>query len=132
MLFGIHFNTDFRYYYLLLILTVLSVLFISLVLKSRVGRAFVAIRESLTAAEAMGINHRVYIVLSFMLSASYAGLAGSLYVHLVNYVSPDSFGLSELLMELAMLVVGGIGTLAGPIIGSAMLGFGYEYLRSMA
>jgi branched-chain amino acid transport system permease protein len=66
-----------------------------------------------------------------MLSASYAGLAGSLYVHLVNYVSPDSFGLSELLMELAMLVVGGIGTLAGPIIGSAILGFGYEYLRSM-
>jgi len=130
-IFGIEINTSIRYYYMLIILVCLSVLFISIIMKSRVGRAFIAIRESVTAAEAMGINYRTYTVLAFVLSASFAGLGGSLYAHLVNYVSPDSFGISEVLSLLAMLVVGGIGTISGPIIGSVILGIGYEYLRSM-
>jgi branched-chain amino acid transport system permease protein len=66
-----------------------------------------------------------------MLSASYAGLAGSLYAHLVKFISPDSFGLEELLLEIAMLLVGGIGTLAGPVLGATVLSFGYEYLRAL-
>jgi len=129
--FGISLDTDLRYYYLLLILAGISVLFVKIILGSRVGRAFIAIRESYTAAEAAGINHRLYKVIAFILSGSYAGLAGSLYAHLIQFVSPDTFGLSELLSELAMLVVGGIGTIAGPVIGAAILGFGYEYLRAL-
>ena len=130
-LLGIAVNTEHRYYFLLLPFTVLSVLFAKLILASRVGRAFIAIRESYTAAEAMGINHRLYKIIGFALSASYAGVAGSLYVHMVNFVSPDSFDLPELLLEIAMLVVGGIGTLAGPVLGAAVLSFAYEYLRAL-
>lgn len=130
-LFGMAVNTEHRYYFLILPFAVLSVLFVKLILASRMGRAFIAIRESYTAAEAMGINHRFYKVIGFVLSASYAGLAGSLYVHMVNFVSPDSFGLPELLLEIAMLVVGGIGTLAGPVLGAAALSFAYEYLRAL-
>jgi len=130
-LFGMSLDTDHRYYHLLLVLTILSILFVKLILESRVGRAFIAIRESYTAAEAMGINHRFYKIIGFMLSASYAGLAGSLYAHLVKFISPDSFGLEELLLEIAMLLVGGIGTLAGPVLGATVLSFGYEYLRAL-
>jgi branched-chain amino acid transport system permease protein len=130
-LFGMSLDTDHRYYYLLLVLTILSILFVKGILESRVGRAFIAIRESYTAAEAMGINHRFYKIIAFILSASYAGLAGSLYAHLIKFVSPDSFGLEELLLEIAMLLVGGIGTLAGPILGATVLSFGYEYLRAL-
>lgn len=130
-LFGMSLNTDHRYYHLLLVFTILSILFVKLILQSRVGRAFIAIRESYTAAEAMGINHRYYKIIGFILSASYAGLAGSLYAHLVKFVSPDSFGLEELLLEIAMLLVGGIGTLAGPVLGATVLSFGYEYLRAL-
>ncbi len=129
--FGMSLDTDHRYYYLLLVLTILSILFVKGILESRVGRAFIAIRESYTAAEAMGINHRFYKIIAFILSASYAGLAGSLYAHLIKFVSPDSFGLEELLLEIAMLLVGGIGTLAGPILGATVLSFGYEYLRAL-
>jgi len=130
-LFGMSLNTDHRYYYLLLVFAFISVLFVNLILGSRVGRAFIAIRESYTAAEAMGINHRFYKIIGFVLSASYAGLGGSLYAHLINFVSPDSFGLEELLLEIAMLLVGGIGTIAGPILGATVLSFGYEYLRAL-
>jgi branched-chain amino acid transport system permease protein len=129
--FGISLNTDHRYYPLLLIFAFVSVLFVKLILSSRVGRAFIAIRESYTAAEAMGIDHRFYKILGFVLSAAYAGLAGSLYAHLVKFISPDSFGMEELLLEIAMLLVGGIGTLAGPILGSTILSFMYEYLRAL-
>jgi len=130
-LFGMKLNSDHRYYYLLLVFGILSVLLVKLILSSRMGRAFIAIRESYTAAEAMGINHRLYKVFAFALSASYAGLAGSLYAHLLGFISPDSFGLEEMLLEIAMLVVGGTGTLFGPIIGAAFLSFGYEYLRAL-
>jgi len=123
-------NKDHQYYYLLVLFTVLSILFAKFVIMSRTGRAFIAIRESYTAAEAMGINHRFYKIIGFVLSASYAGLAGSLYAHLVKFVSPDSFGLEELLLEIAMLVIGGIGTLAGPVLGAIAFNFGYEYLRA--
>ena len=129
--FGIKLDTDHRYYYLILVLATLSIAFVKLISVSSLGRAFIAIKESYTAAEAVGINHRLYKIVGFVLSASYAGLGGSLYAHLISFVSPDTFGLSELLSEIAMLVVGGIGTLAGPIVGSALLGFGYEYLRAL-
>lgn len=130
-IFGMKLDTENKFYYLLFFFMVLAILFVKAILSSRVGRAFVAIRESYTAAEAMGINHRLYKILGFALSASYAGLAGSLYAHLVNFVSPDSFGFEELLLEIAMLVVGGIGTLFGPVFGAAALVFGYEYLRAL-
>ncbi len=129
--FEITLDTDHRYYYLILALATLSISFVKLISGSRLGRAFIAIRESYTAAEAVGINHRLYKIVGFVLSASYAGLGGSLYAHLISFVSPDTFGLSELLSEIAMLIVGGIATLAGPIVGSAILGFGYEYLRAL-
>jgi len=130
-LFGVSLDTDHRYYPIILVFTILSILFVKSLLRFKVGRAFIAIRESYTAAEAMGINHRFFKVQGFVLSASYAGLAGSLYVHLVKFVSPDSFGLGELITEFAMLIVGGVGTLGGPVLGAIILSFAYEYLRAL-
>ena len=121
--FGIHLDTDHSYYYIIISFTIGSIFFAKRILESRIGRAFIAIRESYTAAEAAGINHRLYKIIAFALSASYAGLGGCLYAHLIHFVSPDTFGLSELLSQLAMLVVGGIGTLGGPVIGATILGF---------
>jgi branched-chain amino acid transport system permease protein len=129
-IFGMALNNDHKYYYLLLVFSTLSILFVKFVLMSRVGRAIIAIRESYTAAEATGINYRFYKIIAITLSASYGGLAGSLYAHLVKFISPDSFGIEELLLEIAMLVVGGIGTLAGPVFGSIAFNFGFEYLRA--
>jgi branched-chain amino acid transport system permease protein len=117
----------FGNYYLLLLLAMAIVVFIfARVNDSRLGRAWVAIREDETAAEAMGINGYRFKLLAFGLGASLAGLAGTINAHLLNTVTPDQYNFSATsppnsAFLLAAVVLGGMGTITGPLLGAALL-----------
>jgi ABC-type branched-subunit amino acid transport system permease subunit len=99
---------------------------------SRVGRSFLAIRESETAAEAMGVNLVRYKTMAFAVGAAYAGLAGGLYAGLSQFVNPDAFVFLVSVLYLTMNVVGGMGTLAGPLLGALIFTLMPEMLRTFA
>ena len=97
---------------------------------SRIGRALNAIKGGDVAAECIGVDTYRYKVVVFVLSAAYAAVAGTLYVHYINFVAPDTFGFMNSVLILTMVVVGGIGTFWGPVIGGGILTFLPEYLRA--
>lgn len=109
------------YYYLVLALDVLLLFLLSRIVTSRVGRAFVAIREDELAAQASGIATFRYKVLSFVIATFFAGVAGAFFAHHARFVSADSFRLDETFAILTMLIVGGMGSLLGPVIGAVFL-----------
>jgi len=98
---------------------------------SRFGRALAAIAGSEDAARALGIDVARYKLLAFLLSAAYAALAGSLFVHVVGFVSPEVFGLHMVVLAFTMLYVGGIGTPAGPLIGAVIVSLLPETFRPL-
>ena len=119
-------------FYLFLLLVV-SVAIICLHLQdSRIGRAWVAIREDEIAAKAMGINTRNMKLLAFAIGASFAGVAGVLFSAFQGFVSPESFTLWESIVVLAMVVLGGIGHIPGVILGAVLLAIFPEVLRGVA
>jgi branched-chain amino acid transport system permease protein len=118
---GITFTGVMLYYYLFVALT-LVVVFIGIRLQdSRIGRAWVAIREDEVAAKACGINTRNVKLLAFAMGASFGGIAGGLFASFQEFVSPESFGLLESIMVLCMVVLGGMGHIPGVILGGLML-----------
>ncbi len=122
-----------NYYYLLLVSLVLLALTAWRLRNSRVGRGLLAIRENELAAETMGINTTLYKVIAFSLGAGYAGLAGSLFAHMPDsrYISPDTFSFDQSVVFLAMLVLGGSGSIAGAIFGAVFLNFLPEWLKNI-
>ncbi len=127
--FGLIFSGPIKYYYLLLIV-LLAVVVINLRLKnSRIGRAWVAIREDEVAAKATGINTRNIKLLAFAMGASFGGIAGGMFAAIQGFISPESFVLTESTMILAMVVLGGMGNIWGVIAGALMLSFVPELLR---
>lgn len=119
----------YNYYYLFLILALL-IIFVSIRLQdSRIGRAWVAIREDEVAAEAMGINTRNVKLLAFAMGASFGGVSGGLFAGFQGFVSPESFNLMESIMILCMVVLGGMGNIAGVILGAILLTVLPEALR---
>jgi branched-chain amino acid transport system permease protein len=126
---GFTFPAVYNYYYLFLLLT-LAVVFVSLRLEdSRIGRAWVAIREDEVAAAAMGINTRNVKLLAFAMGASFGGVAGGLFAGFQGFVSPESFTIIESIMILCMVVLGGMGHIAGVILGAVLLVVLPEALR---
>jgi branched-chain amino acid transport system permease protein len=97
---------------------------------SRVGRALKAVNTSEVAAETLGVKTFQYKVNVFVLSAIYAAVAGSLYVHYLNFAAPESFGFTTSVLLVTMVTVGGIGSFWGPILGAILLTFLPEYLRA--
>ena len=128
-IFGISFKAYDKYYYICLVALALSVIIAMNLLNSRSGRAILAIRESDIAAEAMGINVVNYKIVAFMVSAFIAGVAGALYTHEMRYISPDPFMQSESATLLAMMVIGGIGSIPGAIVGGIVVNILPEVLR---
>ncbi|MEX2162693.1 MAG: high-affinity branched-chain amino acid ABC transporter permease LivM [Sulfuricaulis sp.] len=127
--FGVIFPGIYTYYYLFLVLALLMI-FISLRLQnSRIGRAWVAIREDEVAAEAMGINTRNIKLLAFAMGASFAGISGGLFAGFQGFISPESFNLFESIIVLCMIVLGGMGNIAGVILGAVLLTVFPEALR---
>ena len=128
-LFDINFSPVHNYYYLFLALTIL-VIFISMRLQdSRIGRAWVAVREDEVAAKAMGINTRNIKLLAFAMGASFGGVGGGLFAGFQGFISPESFTLIESIMILCMVVLGGMGNIAGVVLGVVLLVVLPEALR---
>jgi branched-chain amino acid transport system permease protein len=127
--FGINVPSVYLYYYLFLAATLL-VVFVSIRLEdSRIGRAWVAIREDEIAAKACGINTRNIKLLAFAMGASFGGVAGGLFAGFQQFVSPESFTLMESVMVLCMVVLGGMGHVPGVIFGGILLTLLPEALR---
>ena len=117
------------YYYLFLAFTVLIVAISYRLQVSRIGRAWMAIRDDEVAAEAMGVNTRHMKLMAFALGASFGGLAGAMFGAFQGYVSPESFSLQESVMIVAMVVFGGMGHIPGVILGAVLLTALPEMLR---
>jgi len=122
-LLGFVFSGDKSKYFLVLFFVVLTVLISTNILKTKTGRAFVAIRDHEIAAETMGINLMWYKTLSFVISAFFGGLAGALYAPVVSFIDPSSFDLLVSVLLLEMVIVGGTGSILGSIIGPIFLTF---------
>ena len=119
------------YYFLFLFLCGVIVFVTMRLQHSRLGRAWVAIREDEIAAKAMGINTRNIKLLAFSMGASFAGVAGAMFAAFQGFVSPESFSLNESIAVLAMVVLGGIGHIPGVILGGALLAALPEVLRQV-
>lgn len=117
------------YYYLFLLLVVASVVICHRLELSRIGRAWMAIREDEIAAKAMGINTVNLKLLAFGMGATFGGVSGSMFAAFQGFVSPESFSLMESVMIVAMVVLGGIGHLPGVILGAVLLSALPEVLR---
>ena len=122
-------NSVTLYYYLFLALVVLSVIICHRLEVSRIGRAWMAIREDEIAAKAMGINTRNMKLLAFGMGATFGGVSGTMFAAFQGFVSPESFSLMESVMIVAMVVLGGIGHLPGVILGAVLLSALPEVLR---
>ena len=131
-LFGMELPKVTNYYYLFLLLVILGVLVCHRLERSRIGRAWMAIREDEIAAKAMGINTRNLKLLAFGMGATFGGVSGAMFASFQGFVSPESFSLQESVMIVAMVVLGGIGHLPGVIVGALLLSALPEVLRYIA
>jgi branched-chain amino acid transport system permease protein len=120
------------YYWLFLSLVVVSVVICHRLEVSRIGRAWMAIREDEIAAKAMGINTRNLKLLAFGMGATFGGVSGSMFAAFQGFVSPESFSLMESVMIVAMVVLGGMGHLPGVVLGAVLLSALPEVLRYVA
>lgn len=117
------------YYYLFLLLCVVTIIFSYRLQHSRLGRAWIAIREDEVAAKAMGIHVRNMKLLAFAMGASFGGVAGAMFGAFQGFISPESFTLTESIAILAMVVLGGIGHIPGVVLGAVLLAALPEVLR---
>jgi len=118
-------------YYLMLVVAVLCYVLIRRLVHSRAGRAMIALRENEPLATSVGVDVTRYLVLATMVSAAMAGAAGALYAHYVRIVDPDVFLFIYTVTMVIMVVSGGKGTLAGPIVGGLIFGLLPEVLRGL-
>lgn len=117
------------YYYLVLGVATVAYVICRRLVRSRIGRAFIALRENEALAESVGINGTRYLVLAAIVSAAMAGAAGSLYAHYTRFVSPEVFLFTYTVTMVIMVVAGGKGTLAGPVVGAVLFTVLPEALR---
>ena len=117
-------------YYLSLVLMVLLFLFAKNLVASRVGRAFVAVRDGEVAAESLGVDLLRTKALAFGISGFYAGVAGGLYSAMLNFVAPEGFDLFQMVLQKSMIVVGGLGSITGSLLGAGVIIVLLEFLRA--
>ena len=132
VIFGVPFDTPDKYYFIAMPIMLVAIYFSFSVLKSSVGRAFMAIREDQISAAASGINVKKYKLLAFILSAMFAGAAGAVYAHFPpGYIHPNNYTVIEMVTFLAMVVFGGLGHLWGGIIGAVVITIVYDITRPL-
>ncbi len=120
-LFGLILDTDQKYFYLVLFWAILSFISVANLMRSRDGRALIAVRDHYLSAEIMGIHLTKYRLLSFGISSFYAGLAGALFGHYLGYVSAEGFTILLSIQFLAMIIIGGLGSVTGSLLGAAFI-----------
>lgn len=128
-LFGLALDTSFRLYWLIVPVTVLMLLGTANLFRTRVGRAFIAIRDRDISAEVLGIPLMRYKLLSFGLSSFFAGVAGGLWAYFFRVVTPESFPLQMSIFFLAAIIVGGMGSILGGILGAVFMTMVPELLK---
>ena len=126
---GLSLRTKSAYYYLVLGVVAAAYLVCHRLVRSRLGRAFLALRENESLAESVGVDPTRTLVVAAVVSAALAGVAGSLYAHYVRFVSPEVFLFSYTVTMVIMVVAGGKGTLAGPVVGAVLFTVLPEALR---
>ncbi len=131
-IFGFQINNNTRYYYLILIIVFITIYISYKLLNSRLGRGLIAIRDDEVAADAMGVNVTSLKVMAFVLGAVIAGIAGGFFASFVHYVNPDNFTYMESVTILCMVVLGGLGSIPGVILGAVVLTLLPEALRDVA
>ena len=129
--FGLAPQGQIQHYYLLIAVLALAVLVAVRIRQSSLGRAMIATKDSEIAAEQSGVDTTRIKLLAFMIGAIYAGLAGCLYASSIRFISPDSFSGTQAVLLMTMLIVGGMGSIAGCIIGAVVLTILPEALRFM-
>ena len=117
-------------YYAMLLITVVAIVIIYLITKSRVGLALEAIRENELEAKLMGINVIKYKLLAFAISAFFTGIAGALEIHHFGYITPEVYGIDISFWPIIYSISGGLFTIGGPILGTVVITFIWEVLRS--
>jgi branched-chain amino acid transport system permease protein len=118
---GLVFDSDFKLFYLIIPVTILMTILAKNLVNGYIGRAFIALRESEIAAQTIGIDLAKYKTIAFAVSAFYTGVAGGLFAYLITYLSPDAFTIELSIDFIAMIVIGGMGSILGSIIGAVIL-----------
>lgn len=132
LLFGFKISRSQHYYYIFLVLAVLFFFVTRRIIASRVGRAWISIREDETAARSLGVETARYKALNFMYGAFWAGIAGGAFAPYFKFISSDMFSLDEGFNILSMVIIGGQGTLAGPVAGAVIVNLLTEILRPVS
>ena len=122
-------QSNFSYYYFTLAMLILTIYLISALLRTRFGRALISLRENEELASSMGANALKHYLVAFTLAAAVAGLAGAIWVFHIGSASPIQFSLQYLFIMLIIVIVGGTGTLAGPVVGAFIYTWASELLR---
>ncbi len=123
------FNTDKSYFYLSITIAIIMTIFAKNIIRTKTGRAFVSIRDNYIAAEIIGVDIFKYKLLAFAISSFYAGIAGSLWAHYLTLISPEHFTIGVSIEYLAMIIIGGLGSLIGSIFGAVFMIALPEFLR---
>ena len=129
---GHELDTDSKMFYFLVIVTALMTIAASNIVRTRVGRALVAIRDRDVAAEVIGVNLTRYKVLAFAIGSFYAGVAGGLYAYVMAYIHPEHFTLLLSIEYLTMIIVGGLGSILGTIFGAVFIVIIPEFIKMFA
>lgn len=127
--FGIPLDSEVPKFYVFLLITVLVVKATSNLMRSKIGRAIVSIRDNEATTASLGIDTARYIVLAFVWSGSIVGIAGAMHAALIERVFPESFGLTEIIVHFGMVLVGGTGSIVGSVLGAITLTALPEYFR---
>jgi branched-chain amino acid transport system permease protein len=114
---GLVFRSEASQFYLIMIIAALCTFFAKNLARTKVGRAFVAIRDNDLAAEVMGVNLFYYKMLAFFIGCFFAGIAGALLAHWTGSLNTEQFSLTESILYIGMIIIGGLGTTIGPILG---------------
>jgi branched-chain amino acid transport system permease protein len=129
--FGLALDSDRKIYFVILFIVIVSLLFAKNLFRTEAGRAFIAIRDNDISAEVIGIDITKYKIRSFMLSSFYAGIAGGLYAITLSFIGPEHFTFLMTIEYLAMVLVGGVGTIAGTVFGSVFMTLLPEGIRML-
>jgi len=127
-LFGFEFDTDMRMYYLILVVTVIAIYGAWSLVRSKTGRALVAVRDNDNAADIIGIGAFYHKFLSFFIGAFYAGVAGALWCYYIRYIQANQFTLWLSIWYLGMVIIGGMGSILGAIIGTVVIKMSQELI----
>jgi branched-chain amino acid transport system permease protein len=130
-IFNIDINNDFKFYYFALIFAIIFITAAKNIIRTKIGRAFISVRDNYIAAEAMGVDVFKYKLLSFGISSFYAGIAGSLWAYYVQFVTPEHFSIGVSIQYLSMIIIGGLGSILGSIFGTIFMVVLPEFLRQM-